>query len=367
MTPVAAKADVVEMGTDYFTTLTGTYFNFPGIGVVDFVGSPAGGPDTEIQRLRDVSLSGGTTPLRMLELSLVSAAPVTIGGFQYNVNVGLNPAVPSTGSMQIFGSGAGGTFNSRLNVNFDASFTPVGSGPAIPTVAGSLPLVSIPGSQWSPTPPTGAALAIGPDSPIEGSPADLPYNMHTGLDRGEVDFFPIAPLTETHPSGAQHVVGPTAAGGLLAVGDIVGLDPLLYEGTDGVSVFTVFNTGAAATINAINGISVVQDPTLGDPTDYANMVGPLGGTCVEGNVLAAGDSCTVAVNFVTAPWDNGPPLDGVTPFDLTISLNDGRTATATQYVYVSDPEPASLSILAAGLAGLGLLRRRRASRRSEVT
>jgi hypothetical protein len=64
------------------------------------------------------------------------------------------------------------------------------------------------GASWQTTPLPGDLLVTGPDSdtvPI-GS-AELNANQHTGLDRGEVDFFVAGGVTES--SGTDmHVVNP---------------------------------------------------------------------------------------------------------------------------------------------------------------
>jgi hypothetical protein len=155
--------------------------------------------------------------------------------------------------------------------------------------------------------------------------------------------------------GVQFPNGP-----LVAVGDTVGI----AEGGSGVSTFTVSNDGGDATITAIN---VVQDSTQGDAGDFADMAGSLGGTCAVGDIFAAGTTCTVAVNFVTDAPDLSPLFDtGTTPFDLTFSVDDGRDATATQFVIVYDPEPGSLAVLASGLTFLALLRTAVTRRRSSA-
>jgi hypothetical protein len=139
---------------------------------------------------------------------------------------------------------------------------------------------------------------------------------------------------------------------IVAVGDTV----YATEGQTGVSEFRAFNLGPAA---VISGINVTQEPTQGDASDYADMGAPLGGSCAIGNILATNGSCTVDVSFVTDTPDSGEPFDfGTTPFDLTFSVDDGRTAAATQLVVVSDPEPASLALLASGIGALMTLRRR---------
>jgi len=58
------------------------------------------------------------------------------------------------------------------------------------------------GDKWSPTAPPSALLVPGPFG-------DQNANIHTGLPPGEVDFWPVPPLVETHPGSGTHVVQPT--------------------------------------------------------------------------------------------------------------------------------------------------------------
>jgi hypothetical protein len=176
------------------------------------------------------------------------------------------------------------------------------------------------------------------------SGGNVPFNFTALLPANSV-----TPLTVeiSDPSGDAEA----SSGPLVAVGDIVFVD----EGQNGTSVFTVENLGADSTISSI---VVAQQATEGDATDFANMTG-IGGTCLVGNILLAGGKCSVVVDFVTDFPDPGPLDDGITPFDLTFSLDDGRAAMATQLVAVSDvPEPASIAVLASGFGALVMLRRR---------
>ena len=72
-----AHADNVALGSDYFQTNPGTFFNFgPTIGIVNFIGSPIGPgmTDTIVQRLNDVVINGGSGTIQITALSLVSTA-----------------------------------------------------------------------------------------------------------------------------------------------------------------------------------------------------------------------------------------------------------------------------------------------------
>jgi hypothetical protein len=152
----------------------------------------------------------------LTNLSLESTAPVGIGGSFFDVFVTLDPTnlANDTGQLQVSLNGAanGGTYTSTLNVYFDAQFTQVGNPsntfdvPDNVTLSGS--------SQWSTTPTPGTWLLYGTD---DGGSDDQNANIHTGLDAGELDFFPcttsgggaiVSPCLETAP-GDTHSVAPT--------------------------------------------------------------------------------------------------------------------------------------------------------------
>src|SRR5712691_2724055 len=123
----------VALGTDYFQTQPGTFFNFgPGIGIVNFVGLPIGPLSTDIiiQRQADATINGNAIPIQIVALSLRSTQPVIFNGVLYNVFVTLDPAhlAQDTGTLTVHGTLAGGTFDSTLNVFFLAKFVPIGGG-----------------------------------------------------------------------------------------------------------------------------------------------------------------------------------------------------------------------------------------------
>ncbi|MBZ0172947.1 MAG: hypothetical protein K8E66_11240 [Phycisphaerales bacterium] len=150
-----AGAANVPAGDDLIETLPETWFNFgPGIGVVNFIGDPLdpgtlGATDTIVRRLQDTQFNGqgvhawdgppqpGTTDtidIELVALSLRSVAPIDIGGAMFNVDIDLDPAIASVGTMTLRHewNDAGqfqGTFDSMLTIFADALFTPVGGGP----------------------------------------------------------------------------------------------------------------------------------------------------------------------------------------------------------------------------------------------
>jgi len=140
---------------------------------------------------------------------------------------------------------------------------------------------------------------------------------------------------------------------------IVGSTDFVVEGDSGVSTFTVTNIGLSP--GAIKTLVLSQSPTMGDPSDYAKIAGPLGGTCQLGLILSAGFSCTVDVPFTTDLLDQGPKYDGITPFVLSVTLDNGATAIGAQLVVVSDatPEPVGLGFLGSAVGALAVICRRR--------
>jgi hypothetical protein len=168
--------NAVALGTDYFQTQPGTFFNFGGtIGTVNFLGLPIrpGNTDTIVRRMADAPIGGPSIPIQIVALSLKSTAPVNIGGSFFDVFVTLDPAnlQNDTGAMTVTGSLGGGTFSSTLNVFFDAHFQPL-VGNSFFDVFTSISL-SNSGAQWVPTPAVGALIVAGPD---DGSSADQSAN-----------------------------------------------------------------------------------------------------------------------------------------------------------------------------------------------
>lgn len=209
--PVRADTEIIHtvptvaLGSMYFQTQAGTSFNFgPGIGVVNFIGRPIGPglTDTIAQRNADATINGGAIPIQITALSLVSTAPVNIGGAFFDVSVTLDPAHLADDIGTATGSGtlAGGTFSMSFTEFLDVHLTPHGGGTGFDVFVSQV--LSNPSTSWGPTPPPGAVLVLGPD---DGSSADQRANLHGGLDPFEVDFFPLGTLPACGPNGC-HVV-----------------------------------------------------------------------------------------------------------------------------------------------------------------
>lgn len=189
-----AAANSVVLGSDYLTTQPGTFFDFPGLGVINLQGRPIGPgtTDTIVRRLEDATLPGvpssDTIPLELVALSLQSVAPVNIGGSFFDVFVTLDPTAASTGTMTIrheFADGTPGgegTFDSELDVHFIADFTPVGGGSPFQTVLGQITLEST-GGAWQHIPPPGTLLVPAPPASAQDA------NFHGA--RARQDFFPV--------------------------------------------------------------------------------------------------------------------------------------------------------------------------------
>ncbi|MGP0065498.1 MAG: PEP-CTERM sorting domain-containing protein [Isosphaeraceae bacterium] len=200
--PTLTRADTVVLGSDYLHTEAGSYFYFgSSIGTVDFKSNPIGpgNTDTIVQRQADATIGGAAIPIQLTQLSMESVAPVVVGAVSYNVFVTLDPANLSndTGMMTISGTAAGGTFSSTLNVYFQAQFEPVGGG--VGSTYYGMETFNASGS-WTSTPPPGAVLVSGPVG-------DQNANMHTGLAKGQVDFYTVGQTIHIPPGGgAEHIV-----------------------------------------------------------------------------------------------------------------------------------------------------------------
>jgi hypothetical protein len=218
----------VALGSDYFQTVpgngqSGTYFNFGGIdglGLVDFMGVQIGpgSTDTIVERLSNsppIQMNDTPIGIQLEALSLESIAPVDIGGYLYNMFIGLNPADQSTGTITIMGTlqnGVwGGTFTSSFNLYFEASFQPTNGGPPVNPIPGEATLGNT-GAQWSSKPTSGDLLVPGPlgDQAANCHTGTGPYGClnPSGSDNGYVDFFP-GEVTECESYGC-HVVVPAS-------------------------------------------------------------------------------------------------------------------------------------------------------------
>lgn len=199
--PIGA-AQTVEAGTDLWATASPVTLNIGGVGPVDFCGAPpvdptvwglppgtdTGNADTVVRRPFDGDLTGGsaTIPIEIVELSLMSCAPITVdfggGPTLWDVDVSLSSLGPSQGAIIVQGGLSGGTFDSTFVVRPLFTFTEVGN-PLVNHVIDGQQLVfwahNVP---WSPVPPPGALLIPGPFG-------DPRVNFHVGAPPGNMDFF----------------------------------------------------------------------------------------------------------------------------------------------------------------------------------
>jgi hypothetical protein len=129
-----AADEIIPAGPDLLFTNPGTFFIFPGIGQVNFLGRPnAQGVDTIIQRLNPIQIDDTIGSTQMINtqitlLNLQSAAPVNIGGSFFDVFVHLTPNTVSPGNLTITQTVNGegipeGTFVSFFDIFFTADFS----------------------------------------------------------------------------------------------------------------------------------------------------------------------------------------------------------------------------------------------------
>lgn len=217
----AALADSVLLGSDYLETIPPTFFDFGGpIGSVALVGRPINPPllgstDTIVQRRADAILPvvGGsdTIPIELVQLSLVSASPVTIGTSFFDVFVHLTPSTSSIGTATIRhevpdngGPAPEGTFDSFFDVFFTADFTEVGNPFNTFSVVDHTQLQAL-GTPWSHEPMLPGRLLV------TGPAGDQNANDHTTRPPLFSDFH-IQQVTEIKILGGpgQHTAIPAA-------------------------------------------------------------------------------------------------------------------------------------------------------------
>ena len=203
----AVKGDwIVAQGWDLFNTQPGTNFmgvGFEGVPLGTFDFGPPIGPqatgdtDTIVERLGDAIVGGpgqtDTIDIEIVALQLVSVAPVDFGaglGFHY---VTLQPATPSTGTMDItFDDQAGGTFSSDFEVFVDIRIGAL-NGPIL--LSTSLVMTSS-GNTWERTSP-----------PCSVEIEDV--NLHLkGDGTTDQDFWPVGPIQHDASGAAKHIVQP---------------------------------------------------------------------------------------------------------------------------------------------------------------
>jgi hypothetical protein len=139
-------------------------------GIVALKGVPLGpgsNVDTVIQRTQTVSAAGGSTPIQMTGLNLISSGPITVTYSnntteQWNMQVNLSDYKASTGAMTINAT----TFDSTLKVWPKFTFTRVGGGvepKVLDTGAGGSGLAAAPSEDTGMSPQAvSSAFAIQP-------------------------------------------------------------------------------------------------------------------------------------------------------------------------------------------------------------
>jgi hypothetical protein len=159
------SAATITHGSHYLTSGGGFYPFPPPIGLLTFEGNPfgPGNTDTVYERMSDVIIPGFgipvSTPITMTNVGLRSSAPLNIGGFSYDVRIGLTPftgANPNTGTMTITqtspddgGPAPDGIYDTNVNIFFTASFIPTDGGPALPSVDNHIFILSTSPGLWS--------------------------------------------------------------------------------------------------------------------------------------------------------------------------------------------------------------------------
>lgn len=160
-----ANAATITQGSHYLSS-GGGFFPFPPpIGLLTFEGEPfgPGNTDTVYERMSDVVIPGlgipVSVPITMVDVGLRSSAPLDIGGFNYDVDIGLTPFTglsPNTGTMTITqtsvddGSSApDGVYDTNVNIFFTASFIPIDGGPSLASVDDHIFILSTSPGLWS--------------------------------------------------------------------------------------------------------------------------------------------------------------------------------------------------------------------------
>lgn len=196
-------AQIVQPGTDFFTTDAPFSLDVPGVGPIQFCGDPIGDgagvglpgidlgtTDTIVRRLQPADISGGgpaPIPIEIVSLSLVSCEPITVnfgnGPELWDVRANLSPSGPSLGTKTLQGHQNGGTFDSQFFVKPIFTFTRIGGPPATRFIDGAVYTFMSFQNPWQPTPPPGVLL-------VPGAQGDGRANYHPGSPQGLLDFFP---------------------------------------------------------------------------------------------------------------------------------------------------------------------------------
>jgi len=172
---IANAQNAVYIGSDEFTTGTGTFVTFPfptGLVTVQLKGKPLKGTKTDdtrvertqIARFKTTGTDAGTATISILLTALSLTGNVTVGTTPSTADIALDPnnLANDTGSMTLTvtpnSNPVSGTFMSTLNVYYEATFLPAACSVTGP-IFGSYTMVQQ-GGTWSSVPPAGAYLTV---------------------------------------------------------------------------------------------------------------------------------------------------------------------------------------------------------------
>ncbi|NCR75247.1 MAG: PEP-CTERM sorting domain-containing protein [Microcystis aeruginosa K13-06] len=207
--PEMAEAIIIPRNPKYlFTPPNGnTFYTIAGLGTIPLKGNPLGGSfgqaDTVLETLGNcdlVSQSSCVVDTVIRNLSLMSVDPVNIGGFNYRVDVSLNPNV--TQGIGVMTINSIGTWDLSLPVSSVASFVPLDGGQPIADVLDTDTLTGT--GTWA-------------SSPQGTAPSPASNNFcATGRIAGNNKQHGFVPIPS--PSSTCRVPEPSAVLGLIAVG-----------------------------------------------------------------------------------------------------------------------------------------------------
>lgn len=157
----ATKTVTLTAGDDGLTTKEGTQIDLAALPIRKLFGAPYAGStkvalkgkplnpdlgtiDTIVRRPKDIVIKAGkgSGPLEIAALSLESEKPVSIGGQNYQLHLGLSEAAKKSrpGSVTLaMRGGDGGTFSTSLPVPVRLVFTPEKGGQAVTIDCGAVP------------------------------------------------------------------------------------------------------------------------------------------------------------------------------------------------------------------------------------
>jgi hypothetical protein len=187
---------LVFEGSTYFTQTVGAILSGGPFGGVVFDPTPIGpgGSSIVIEHTSSVVVNGGAAPFLLTLLAAHSAAPVMIGGHDYDLSIALDPAhlAQDVGTITIDGNASGGSYTVTSDYYINETLTSVTGPPTTIVMNAHVIGSSLAPGTWSATAPAGTFLLPGP---FDNRAAALAGNVHAGLPTVDlVDFFPTGDL-----------------------------------------------------------------------------------------------------------------------------------------------------------------------------